>query len=383
MPKMPKLNLPKVVKTALAEPMADCVINTLKDALDFDLSSVVNFGQERDELIACVNALKTDYSRFKSVNFSFTSLNLSEKDFSALYDIKFNTTWKSAMQLPSIPQMVQQVVVPDLQAWAYGMVNSVQTLVSPEVWKNRLNTVVTQLKAEFQNDLSNVTGLISKEGAMRLISDSTSVKDELVSSLNITDYITIVETAIHDVVLPDPEYYYTSFKQCVFGIITKLTARILEEVKRMKSAIKSAVAELKKLPETIKTNVDTLLGKLETAELKLADELRAKYDEAKNDALQLVADIKATATSIKHIVEKIPDTINDLVDFFENKAEATLNQIKNNAHDALEKIAKNFLDRLEDLATEIWRKFKNEYIIPMLKAIKNKIIAQEQRIQQE
>ena len=374
MPKMPKLNLSEVVKTALAEPMADCVKKTLKEALDFDLSSVINFGQERDELIACINALKADYSRYKSVNFSFSSLNLSEKDFTALCNINFDTSWKSALQLPNIPQMVQQVVVPDLQAWAYGMVNSVQTLVSPEVWKNRLDTVVTQLKAEFQNDLGNVTGLISKEGAMRLISDSSSVKDELVSSLNITDYITIVETAIHDVVLPDPEFYYTSFKQCVFGIITKLTARILEEVKRMKAAIKSAVAELKKLPETIKTNVETLLTKLEKAEQKLADELSANYNKAKDEALQLVADIKATATCIKHIVEKIPDTINDLVDFFENKAETMLSQIKNNAREALEKIAKNFLDRLEDLATEIWRKFKNEYIIPMLKAIKNKII---------
>ena len=374
MPKMPKLNFPKIVKTALAEPMADCVKKTLREALDFDLSSVINFGQERDELIACVNALKADYSRYKSVNFSLSSVNLSEKDFTALCDINFDTSWKSALQLPNIPQMVQQVVVPDLQAWAYGMVNSIQTLVSPEVWKNRLNTVVTQLKAEFQNDLGNVTGLISKEGAMRLISDSSSVKDQLVSNLNITDYITIVETAIHDVVLPDPEYYYSSFKQCVFGIITKLTARILEEVKRMKTAVKSAVAELKKLPETIKTNVETLLTKLETAEQKLADEVSAKYDEAKNEALQLVSDIKATATSIRHLVEKIPDTINDLVDFFENKAEATLNQIKSNAREALEKIAKNFLERLEDLATEIWRKFKNEYIIPMLKAIKNKII---------
>lgn len=374
MPKMPKLDLPKVVKTTLAEPMAECVKKTLNEALDFDLSSVIDFGQQRDELVACIDALKADYDRFKAGNFKSVSLDISEKDFTAVYNINFNTNWKSAMQLPDISKLVQQVVVPDLQAWAYGMVNSVQTLVSPTVWQYRLNTVVTQLKAEFQNDLSNITGLISKNGALCLISDPTSVGDRLAANLNITDYISIVETAVHDVVLPDPEYYYTSFKQCVFGIITKLTARILEEVQRMKSSIKSAVNELKKLPSTVKTNVETLLGKLEAAEKKLADELSAKHDKAKDEALQLVADIRSTATAIKHIVEKIPETIDNLVDFFENKAEATLNSLKNNTKEALEQIAKNFLNRLEDLATEIWRRFKNEYIIPMLKAIKNKII---------
>lgn len=374
MPKMPKLNLPKIIKTSLSEPLADCVNKTLKEALDFDLSSIINFSQERNELMDCIKALKADYGKIKVVKCDFSSLGISEKNFTGLCNIDFNKDWSAALQLPNIPQMVQQVVVPDLQVWAYGMVNSVQTLVSPDVWKLRLETVVEQLKAEFKSDLGNVNGLISKQGALRLVCNPTAVKDQLVSSLNITDYITIVETAINDVVLPDPGYYYTSFKQCIFGIISKLTALILEEVQRMKATVKSKVAELKKLPETIKANVETLHGKLETAEKKLLEELSTKHDEAKELALKLLEDIKSTATAIKQIIEKIPDTIANLVDFFENKAEATLKKLKNNAKDALEKIAKNFLEQLEDLATEIWRKFKNEYIIPLLKAIKNKII---------
>ena len=374
MPRMPRLNLPKVIRTTLAEPMAECVEKTLREAMDCDLSSVINFGEERDELVACVTALRTDYDRLKALKFSISSLSISEKDFTDVMNVNFSTQWKTALQLPNIPLIVQQVVVPDLQAWAYGMVSSVQTLVSPSVWKHRLDTVVTQLKAEFQNDLGNITGLISQEGALRLLNDTSSVGKQLSENLSITDYITIVETAVNDVVLPDPEYYYTSFKQCIFGIISKLTARILEEVQRMKGAVKSAVGELKKLPETLKTNVETLLDKLQKAEKKLADELAAKRDEVKNDALQVIADIRATAAAIWQIVKKIPDTIDTLVDFLENKAEATLNSLKNNAKEALEKIAKNFLDRLEDLAREIWRRFKNEYVIPLINAIKNRII---------
>ena len=140
-----------------------------------------------------------------------------------------------------IPQIVKEIVVPDLQAWAYGMVNSVQALVDPKAWMKRFDTLVTQLRAEFQNDLSNVTGLISKEGAMRLLDDASAVKKDLQDQLNITDYINILETSVNDVVLPDPEYYYSSFKQCILGIITKLTARIIEETNK----IKKNVAQIK------------------------------------------------------------------------------------------------------------------------------------------
>ena len=373
-PRMPKLNFPKVIKSTLAEPMADCVSKTLKEVFDLDLSGIIDFSEQRDELLACVASLKADYGKIKATNFSVSSLGISENDLAALCKIDLGKNWSAAMKMPDITKIVQQVVVPDLQVWAYGMVNSVQTLVSPDVWRHRLDTVVTQLKAEFQNDLGNITGLISKEGAMRLVNDSKEVKEQLASSLNITDYITILETAIHDVILPDPEYYYTSFKQCVLGLITKLTAYILEQVQAMKAAFKGMVDDLKKVPSTIKDNVETLRGQLEEAEKKLVEELKGKGDEAKENALQLLSDIKSTATTIKQLVEKIPETIANLVDFFENKAEASLQKIKSNAGEALEKIAKSFFDKLEDLATEMWRKLKNEYVIPLLKAIKNKIV---------
>ena len=227
MPKMPTLNLPKVVRTTFVEPMANCVKDTLKESLEIDLSSVIDFGQQRKELVACVEAMSSDYGR---INKKISSLNIQLPK-----GIQFDTTDLKAIKdidfyLPDIPQIVQEIVVPDLQAWAFGMVNSVQTLVDPKAWMTRFETLATQLKAEFQNDLSNITGLISKEGAMRLLDDASAVKNDLKDQLNITDYINILETSVNDIVLPDPEYYYSSFKQCILGIITKLTARIVKEV---------------------------------------------------------------------------------------------------------------------------------------------------------
>lgn len=371
MPKMPKLNLPKVVRTTLVEPMANCVKETLKESLNMDLSSVIDFSQQRNELVACVEALRNDYKKFEKIN--IPSNILKKEDFTAVLNINLNN-WKNDYELPDIPQIVKEIVVPDLQAWAYGMVNSVQALVDPKAWMKRFDTLVTQLRAEFQNDLSNVTGLISKEGAMRLLDDASAVKKDLQDQLNITDYINILETSVNDVVLPDPEYYYSSFKQCVLGIITKLTARIIEEANKIKKNVAQIENNLKSIPDQIKSNVSNLLGQLEAAKAELAGELGKSYGEAKEAVLQFIEDVKATAKAIKNIVEKIPETIDNLVVFIKEKLKDVLVNIQKNAKDILKKIADTFVDKLEDLAAEMWNKLKNEYIIPMLKAIKRKII---------
>lgn len=373
MPKMPNLNLPKVIRTTLAEPMANCVKETIKESLQIDLSSVLNFSEQRNELVACVSTLKTDWEKVKSLNLTELKVGITEKDFTDIFD-GVNINFATAYQLPNIPQIVQQIVVPDLQVWAYGTVSSIQQIVSPKAWKERLDTLVAQLKAEFQNDLSNVTGLISKEGAMRLINDASSVRDQLKNELNITDYITIVETAVNDVVLPDPEYYYSSFKQCILNIITKLTSRILQEVSDMKNAFNSIKDELKSALTKIKEKVQALSGKLETAANSLVDQIASTHDKAKEAALQLFEDIKATVKAIKNIVTKIPETIESLGTFLTKTFTQTLSSLKSKAQEVLRKIVETFKDKLEDLAIEVWNKFKNEYLIPLLRAIKNRII---------
>lgn len=377
MPKMPKLNLPKVIRTTLVEPMANCVKDTLKEALDIDLSSIVDFSEQRRELVACLGALKTDCEKIQSIDIDELDIGIKKSHFKSVFD-GIDLKFTDAYQLPDIPQIVQQIVVPDLQVWAYGMVSSVQALVDPKAWKNRFDTLVAQLKAEFQNDLGNITGLISKEGALRLVNDTSSVKEQLKSELNITDYITILETSVNDVVLPDPEYYYSSFKQCILGIISKLSARIIEEVNKAKEAYESIIAKIKSIPGKITANVEALLSKLESAKEELVGKITDKHDEAKEAVLQLIEDIKSAAKAVRDIARKIPETITALGVFFADQFKLTLENLKTNiaekAKDILKKIADSFINKLEDLAVEVWDKLKNEYIIPLLRAIKNRII---------
>ena len=112
---------------------------------------------------------------------------------------------------PDVLGIVQEEAIQPLQLWAYGVVKSVKTVTDIDVWKSRLDNLISQLQEEFKNDMGNITGLISKEGAMKLFNDSASVEEQLKNELNINDYITIVHTAVDDVVLPNPEYFFTSF----------------------------------------------------------------------------------------------------------------------------------------------------------------------------
>ena len=88
--------------------------------------------------------------------------------------------------------------------------------------------------------MGNITGLISKEGAMKLFNDSASVKEQLKNELNINDYITIVHTAVDDVVLPNPEYFFTSFKNTLQTVFSNLTARLLREYQNLKAKLSNA-----------------------------------------------------------------------------------------------------------------------------------------------
>lgn len=379
MPRMPRMNLPAIVRTTLAEPLTDAVRATVNDVLDIDLTPVFDFGQQRRELVASVTVLRKDYSRLKerkaeAWNVLRTSAGLSESDFTAVVALDFNTAWKDSLALPNIPLIVQQEVVPDLKAWAYGMVTSIQAVTNPNVWKQRLDTVVNQLKAEFQNDLSGITGLISKEGAMRLYNDSEGVKKQLKDEINITDYINILETAVSDVVLPDPEYYYSSFKTCILGIITKLTARILDEVKRVKDAVVGAKDAILALPAQIKTNVETLLGKLQAAYDRLKNGMQGVKDSVVADVKAIIEDLLTALTTIRDIARKVPATVEALVDFFKNKAKSVLDNLASRVEDMLKEIGQRFLDKLEDLAAEMWKRFKNDYLIPFLRYIKNQVI---------
>lgn len=366
MPKMPEMNMPKMVKNTFVEPLTNAVNCSLKEVVELDIQCLFDFSQERNDLMKCVTSLKKDYTRLTTIIKKKPELanvlNLDE----TLGILAFDGA-DVAIEMPDIAALVQQEVLPDLNVWAHGMLTTIQTLTDKKVWKQRLDTVLTQLKAEFKNDLGNITGLISKEGAMKLLRDSSSVKKDLKDNLNITDYITILETAVNDVVIPDAEYFYTSFKQTILAVLSKLTARIVAEIQNIKNNIANIASTVKKTFENIPAAVENLVRKLQDAIDKKADQIGAAV-------CALIENIIGTARTIADIAKELPDRINKVKDFFTTEVLTILKNLGSTIEDKLKDFANKFLERLESLACEVWQRIKNEYIIPLLKYIKNQVI---------
>lgn len=366
MPKMPEMNMPKMVKNTFVEPLTNAVNCSLKEVVELDVQCLFDFSQERNDLMKCVTSLKKDYTRLTTIIEKkpelASILNLDE----TLGILAFDGA-DVAIEMPDIAALVQQEVLPDLNVWAHGMLTTIQTLTDKKVWKQRLDIVLTQLKAEFKNDLGNITGLISKEGAMKLLRDSSAVKKDLKDNLNITDYITILETAVNDVVIPDPEYFYTSFKQTILAVISKLTARIVAEIQNIKDNIVNITSAVKKTFENIPAAAENLVQKLQDAIDKKAAQIGAAV-------CALIENIIGTARTIADIAKGLPDRINKVKDFFTTEVLTILKNLGSTIEDKLKDFANKFLERLEDLASEVWQRIKNEYIIPLLNYIKNQVI---------
>lgn len=343
---MPSFNLPKAIKTALAEPLTDAVSDAFKKSkIELDFKPFMELSQEKNELVASLKQLNQNVWNLQK---EMPQLALAGAVPS--FDDVFKDTF------PDVLGIVQEEAIQPLQLWAYGVVKSVKTVTDVDVWKSRLDNLISQLKDEFQNDLGNITGLISKEGAMKLFNDSAAVGEQLKSELNINDYITIVETAVDDVVLPNPEYFFTSFKECLQNIFSNLTARLLKEYENLKEKVKNALGTLE---NTFEASFANFVEQVE----KVGGQLSEKAKKILENVKAIIENVKALLQKMKEVFQKIREFPADLI-----------LQIKQGAGELLKNVAIAFVDGLEDLASNIWRSLKNQVLIPLINHIKNQIL---------
>lgn len=344
--KMPSFKLSKAIKTSLAEPLTDAVSDAFrKSKIDIDITPFVELSNEKEELVASMKRLNTN---IKKLQVEMPHLSLS--NVLPSYDDVFGDAF------PDLLGIVHEEAIQPLQLWAYGLVKSVKTVTDVDVWKSRLDDLITRLKDEFQNDLGNITGLISKEGAMKLFNDSSAVKEQLKNELNINDYITIVQTAIDDVVLPNPEYFYTSFKECLQNIFSNLTARILQEYQNLKDKLNNS---FENTVEKFRSNFDNFTTEVESVGEQLSD----KAKKIVKDIKEVIDNVKSLLEKMKEVFQKIKELPSDIIQ-----------QIKDGAKDLLKNLATAFVDGVEELASNIWNKIKTQVIMPLINHIKNNIL---------
>lgn len=399
LPKLAKLNLPRLSRNALTEPLISAVEDAWEETeginVRIDLSSIIQLSKDIEQVKTSFKAINKDYyealrliSKSHIAGFSMPKIDISKKDLTkGLFDTSsIDTLIPKGIQIPDIAAIVEEAALPELKAWAYGVVSSIKTVTNVDVWRKRMDTVVAQLQAEFQSDMSNITGLISKEGALQVINHAGAVKAQLASELSITDYITIVRTAVDDVVLPNPEYYFTTFKRCILNILSALTKKLMACLKNLKSQLKEAKNAFEKsisnFQEQVLKQLTLKINDFEKQITDIKDVADRKKEAAKAKALQYCNDIKALKGSIESTLNDIKRISGELQDLFDKHeiANAITAFGTNLAENIVKNLAEKLLERLDDLAHEVWGNVKSQIINPLIDTLKNNILEVVKRI---
>ena len=378
-----KINIPNIINKTIAEPLIDCASGILQDTLGLDkapdFTSVFDLVRDIVSLKSLLArqfvlqpaAISNDMA-LPQITFSFSEMTgLAQSEITnALTSIKTVVDSVNALNTPNVD--VKNIVLPQLQAWAYGVMSSIKTVVDPNVWKTRMDTLIAQLQAEFQNDLQNITSLISKDGANRLIQDASAVKEQLKNNLQINDYVTIVQTAMNDIVLPNPELYFSSLKTTLTNIVAQLSAALIDSYNEFKGQL----IEKAQVIEGIANNLVEKLDKIKDDDVRRAIRQKKEWEswadnikeKAVEEALKRFNSVK---DAILSILKRIEELLKNVKAFIDEKQEKLT---KENLNKHLEELKESLKGRLEDLALEIWGNLKAEVITPVLTTIKDEII---------
>lgn len=196
--------------------------------------------------------------------------------------------------------------------WAVTAGQSIKDVTNPKLWIARLGNVSSQLQAEFINDMNSVTSLISAEGAKRLITNFDSTTKSLADSLDINDYVVILQTALNDVIIPNPEMYFDSFK-AVCEDILKSSADTL------KKALSDILEKAENLSEQTMKNFQDKIATLESDCTKLLEDFATNlWKQVKNKIINPVINSlkKTLITAIRRIIRV---EVQELLEYILNK----------------------------------------------------------------
>ena len=113
-----------------------------------------------------------------------------------------------------------------IKKWADDIYKDIKDTLSPQVWKERLHTLLAQLREELKNDTAALQGLVSPKGLSNAIRTKGASVKSLKDTLDISSYITIIKEAAQEVMLPDPSLYYQSFVTLVQDLLEEALQKL-------------------------------------------------------------------------------------------------------------------------------------------------------------
>ena len=148
---------------------------------------------------------------------------------------------------------------------------------------------------------------------------------------------------MNDVVLPNPELYFSSLKITLTNIVSQLAAAFIDSYNTLKGKLKDKVSEIL----TIANNLGDALKKLKDDEVKKALEQMDGWQKWANDMNDMkekaVDEALKRFNTVKDAVLNIVERIKDLV--------ASVNAFINEKQDKLTK--ENFNNHLEELKASL------------------------------
>lgn len=246
------------------------------------------------ELLSIIKDIKIDIPSIAKIDLQYDILQPS---IAGLLDIDIFAADEMGIDSAAIKKEFEHFAKyskEQITVWAKEVGASIRVVVSPDIWSDRFEGVLAQIKKEFDADLQTITSLISAEGAKQLITNFNATKNSLANSLDINSYINIFRTAIDDVILPDPELYYDNFK----NIVCK---NILNEIVKLKENLKN---ELKGQGEEILKNLDSKLQELIDKQERAIEDLAAQlWKRVRSEIIDPI--IKSLKKSLTTVVRRV------------------------------------------------------------------------------
>ncbi len=224
------------------ENIVDGAKATLEDIKEKSLEGLEDVGEEISSIIKEVGVNLPSLKGFDLHNDVIKPALLSFAGIDLELDFEAETAAKLKKSIEDRFKTIASDSKQDVLSWTKEVSTSIQAVVSPSIWKERLDSVLSQLKEEAENDMNSITSLISADGAKQLITNFNSTKQSLVDSLDINSYVNIFKTALNDVILPNPELYYTSFKTLIKD---QIFGRVKDNLKELEAELTEAGSDIK------------------------------------------------------------------------------------------------------------------------------------------
>lgn len=283
--------------------MADAVERDAIDVINDAKNGINEIGKEFSVIGKELKNIEVQAAR--AIANVFALLDDQTKLNSLVLEPAYNETLKVELEkYGSDAEAVFKEVEPKLNLWAVGVKASVVNFVNPKSWEQRLAVALTDMQKCMKEDINKIGALMSKEGARQLLTEHGMTMRNLKKELDINDYVNIVYSSVSDVVIPNPQAYYSSLRSIIEDAAKSLKDKMKDDVKNIDAIIRRFVNAVwrnirREILEPVINNLKKLL--LEIVRKQIVNKLLRLV----NDAVKSLSDRFPSLNNVSIVLREI------------------------------------------------------------------------------